>query len=78
MNIKVGDIVKTKNKEGRVILPAVVTKVNTYQRSGYSEIEIDSVEVLFSDGSYGYRTVKKITETGKHIDIQSVLDSIKF
>lgn len=77
MNIKVGDIVKTKNKEGRVILPAVVTKVNTYKRYSYSEMEVDSVEVLFADGTYGYRTAKKITDTGKHIDMQSVLDSIK-
>lgn len=76
MSIKVGDIVKTKNKEGKVILPAVVTKVNTYQRYSYSDIEVDSVEVLFADGTYGYRSVKKITTTGRYIDIQSVLDSI--
>ena len=67
--IKVGDIVKTKNKEGRVILPAVVTKVNNGS--------IDSVEVLFSDGTSGYRTTKKVNETGRHIDMQSVLDAIK-
>lgn len=76
MSIKVGDIVKTKNKEGKVILPAVVTKVNTYQRYSYSDIEVDSVEVLFADGTYGYRSIKKITMTGRYIDMQSVLDSI--
>lgn len=77
MNVKVGDIVKTKNKEGKVILPAVVTNVTTYQRYSYSDPEIYSVEVLFADGTYGYRTAKKIAETGKHIDMQSVLDSIE-
>ncbi len=76
MNIKVGDIVKTKNKEGKIILPAVVTKVNA-SKNYYGVIEVDGVEVLFSDGTYGYRTAKKIAETGKHIDMQSVLDSIK-
>ncbi len=67
--IKVGDIVKTKNKMGTEVLPAVVTKVNNGS--------IDSVEVLFSDGTSGYRTTKKVNETGRHIEIQSVLDSIK-
>jgi len=75
--VKVGDIVKTKEKEGKNILPAVVTKVNTYQRYSYSEVELTSVEVLFADGTYGYRSAKKFTETGRHIDMQSVLDSIK-
>lgn len=75
--IKVGDIVKTKEKEGKRILPAVVTRVNTYQRYSYGEVEITSIEVLFADGTYGYRSVKKFTETGRHIDMQSVLDSIK-
>lgn len=75
--VKVGDIVKTKNKESVSIIPAVVTKVNTYQKYSYSEMELDSVEVLFSDGTYGRRTPKKFTETGRFIDIQSVLDSIK-
>lgn len=75
--VKVGDIVKTKEKEGKNILPAVVTKVNTYQRYSYSEVELTSVEVLFADGTYGYRSAKKFMETGRHIDMQSVLDSIK-
>ncbi len=75
--ISVGDIVKTKAKEGKDILPAVVTKVNTYQRYSYSEVELNSVEVLFADGTYGWRSAKKFTETGRHIDIQSVLDSIR-
>lgn len=75
--VKVGDIVKTKAKEGKDILPAVVTKVNTYQEYNYSEVELISVEVLFSDGTYGWRSAKKFTETGRHIDIQSVLDSIR-
>lgn len=75
--VKVGDIVKTKAKEGKDILPAVVTKVNTYQRYSYSEVELSSVEVLFADGTYGWRSAKKFTETGRHIDIQSVLDSIR-
>lgn len=45
--VKVGDIVKTKEKEGKRILPAVVTKVNTYQEYSYSKVEITSVEALF-------------------------------
>lgn len=77
MNVRVGDIVKTKNKEGKVVLPAVVTKVNIYKPYSYSEPKIDSVEVLFADGTYGYRSANKITETSRHIDMQSVLDSIK-
>ncbi len=75
--VKVGDIVKTKEKEGKRILPAVVTKVNAYQEYSYSKVEITSVEVLFADGTYGYRSEKKFTETGRHIDMQSVLDSIR-
>lgn len=67
--IKVGDIVKTKSKAGTEVLPAVVTKVNNGS--------IDSVEVLFSDGTSGYRTIKKVSEIGRHIDMQSVLDSIQ-
>lgn len=53
-----------------------MTKVNA-SKNYYGVIEVDGVEVLFSDGTYGYRTAKKIAETGKHIDMQSVLDSIK-
>lgn len=75
--ISVGDIVKTKAKEGKDILPAVVTKVNTSQIYSYSEVTLDSVEVLFADGTYGWRSAKKIKETGRHIDIQSVLDLIR-
>lgn len=75
--VKVGDIVKTKAKEGKDILPAVVTKVNTYQSYSYSEVTLDSVEVLFADGTYGWRSAKKIKDTGRHIDMQSVLDSIR-
>lgn len=62
----IGEIVKTKNKEGKMILSAVVTK--SYD---------DAVEVLFADGTYGYRGNKKVTRTGRCIDIKSVLDSIK-
>lgn len=67
--IKVGDIVKTKSKAGTEVLPAVVTKVNNGS--------IDSVKVLFSDGTSSYRTIKKVAETGRYIDIQNMLDSIK-
>lgn len=69
--IKVGDIVKTKNKEGKAVLPAVVTKIYPVD-----DKNVD-VNVLFEDGTYGYRTAKKITETGRHIDMQGILDSIK-
>lgn len=72
--IKVGCIVKTKNKEGRDVLPAVVTKVN--KELGSNE-KAAGVDVLFADGAHGYRTIKKVTETGRHIEIQSVLDSVK-
>lgn len=75
--VKVGDIVNTKEKGGKNILPAVVTKVNTYQRYSYSEVELTSIEVLFADGTYGHRSEKNFTRTGRHINIQSVLDSIK-
>ncbi len=69
--IKVGDIVRTKNKEGKDVIPAVVTK--TYP---VDEKNVD-VDVLFGDGTHGYRSAKKVTETGRHIEIQSVLDSVK-
>ncbi|WP_289285965.1 hypothetical protein [Parablautia intestinalis] len=72
--VKVGDIVKTKNSEGRKVVPALITKIN--KGYGWNEKEIDSVNVLFSDGTYGHRAIGKITETGHCIDIQSVLDSI--
>ncbi len=68
--IKVGSIVKTKNKEGKAVIPAVVTK--TYH---VDEKNVD-VDVLFGDGTHGYRSAKKVTETGRHIDMQGVLDFI--
>lgn len=77
MEVKVGDIVKTKNKEGKITLSAAVTRVYTCQRYSFSEVEITGAEVLFGDGTYGYRSAKKLTKTGRHIDMQSVLDSIK-
>ena len=40
---EVGEIIKTKNKEGKTVLPAVVTK-------SYGD---GAVEVLFADGTYG-------------------------
>lgn len=69
--VKVGDIVKTYWKRGNKIVPAVVT--NIYTLYG----KINSVDVLFSDGANGNRSVEIITETGRHIDMQSVLDSIR-
>ena len=74
--VSVGDIVKTKNKEGKVDLPAVVTRVNT-SLNYYGDVKLDGVEVLFADGTYGYRTAKRFEETRRHIDMQSVLDSIR-
>lgn len=74
--VKVGDIVRTKNKEGKVVIPGVITKVNT-SRNFYGEVELVNIEVLFADGTYGWRAAKKFTETGRHIDMQSVLDSIR-
>lgn len=69
--IKVGDIVKTKSKAGTEVLPAVVTKIYPVDNKNVD------VNVLFADGTYGYRSAKKFTETGRHIDMQSILDSIK-
>lgn len=66
MNVKVGDIVETNEKGGKKILPAVVTKVWT-----------NDVEVLFADGTYGCRGKGKYQETGRRMDIQSVLDEIR-
>lgn len=76
--VKVGDIVKTKEKEGNRILSAVVTYVYmTPKCYGSTEKVVGWVNVLFADGSYGNRSEKKFTETGRHIDIQSILDSIR-
>lgn len=69
--IKVGDIVKTKDKEGKAVLPAVVIKIYPVDNKN-----VDA-NVLFADGTYGYRSAKKLTETGRHIDMQGILDSIK-
>lgn len=71
--VRVGDIVKTKAKEGNKILPAVVTRV--IMRFG--EDKVGWIDVLFSDGTYGNRAVGKFTETGRHIDILNVLSSIR-
>lgn len=70
--IKVGDIVKTKEKKGSRTVSAVVTKVYIWG----SKEEIAGVDVLFADGTNGGRIIEKIKETGRHIDMQSVLDSI--
>ncbi len=43
---------------------------------GSSEKVVGCVDVLFSDGTYGNRSSKKFEETGRRINIQSVLDSI--
>lgn len=64
---KVGDVVLTKNKEQKKIVPAVVVKVeNTW-----------SVNVLFKDGEVAWRKQDKVKSAGYSIDIQSVLDSIR-
>lgn len=55
--IKVGDIVRTKNKEGKDVIPAVVTKI--YLESG-NNAKAAGVDVLFADGTHGYRTIKKL------------------
>lgn len=73
--IKVGDIVKTKEKKGSRIVSAVVTKVYMWKHG--QEEECTGVDVLFADGTNGGRILDKIKETGRHIDMQSMLDSIK-
>ena len=67
MGLKIGAIVNTNEKYGTRILQAAVIKVHGD----------DSIDVLFGDGEYGYRGRNKYTATGKHIDMQSVLDSIE-
>lgn len=64
---KVGDVVLTKNKEQRKIVPAVVVKVDREW----------SVNVLFKDGEVGFRNQDKIKPAGYSIGVQSVLDSIR-
>lgn len=64
---KIGDVVLTKNKEQKKIVPAVVVKVDRTW----------SVNVLFKDGEFGWRNQDKIKPAGYSIDIQSVLDSIR-
>lgn len=71
MDIKVGDIVRTKEKYGKAIIPAAVTRVYGDEESGIA------VEVLFADGTNGYRGKGKYQETGRCVDIQSMLDAIK-
>lgn len=74
--VKVGDIVKTKNKEGKKIVPAVVIKASTY-KSWRFEKEVTDINVLFADGDFGSRGYGKYEMAGRHIDIQSLMDSIK-
>lgn len=64
---KVGDVVLTKNKEQRKVVPAVVVKVDREW----------SVNVLFKDGEVGWRNQDKVKSAGYSIDIQNVLDSIR-
>lgn len=64
---KVGDIVITKDKEQKKMTLAVVTSVEGSW----------SVNVMFSNGDFGWRNQDKVRGTGRHIDMQSVLDSIK-
>lgn len=63
--IKVGDIVVAKNKEGKTCKAVILKKYDT------------AADMLFSDATFGYRGDGKYATTGKHIDIQSVLDAIK-
>lgn len=65
--VKIGDVVLTKNKEQRKIVPAVVVKVDGEW----------SVNVLFKDGEVGWRYQDKVKPAGYRIDIQSILDSIR-
>ena len=74
--VKVGDIVKTKNKEGKKIVPAVVTKTFTYE-SWRTGKEATDINVLFADGDYGNRSEGKYKKTGRSIAMQSVLDAIE-
>lgn len=64
--IKVGDIVRTKNKEQQKVVPCVVVKVD----------HTWAVNILFGDGEIGWRKQDKVKQTGRKIDIQTVLDSI--
>lgn len=64
---KVGDVVLTKNKSRKKIVPAVVVKVDRTW----------SVNVLFKDGEVGWRNQEKIKSAGYSIDMQSVFDSIR-
>ncbi len=63
----VGDIVLTKNKEQKKIVPAVIVKVD----GGWS------VNVLFEDGEFGRRFQDKIKLAGHSIDVKNLLNSIR-
>lgn len=77
--VKVGDIVKTKRRVegGNIDAVAVVTKVNKNTVAFDNFDGISNIEVIFSDGETGKRTETAFIETGRSIDIQSVLDSIR-
>lgn len=66
---EVGDVVMTNNKEKtRKMAPAVITRVG----QGY-------VDVLFADGSNGWRREERVKKTDRRInDMQSVLDLIRY
>lgn len=75
--VKVGDIVMTKDKRNRGYTLAVVTKVNTFMSANENNEKLSDIEILFPDGTFSRRTGISFEETGKHIDMQSVLDSIR-
>lgn len=63
--IKVGDVVKCKILRNE----AVVTRLDT-RNDGY-------ITVIFKDGSGGAVRKDEYKKTGKHIDIQKILDELK-
>lgn len=66
--LKVGDVVMTNKKGTNRMVPAVITRID----GGY-------VDILFSDGSIGWRREERVKPTRRHIsDINSVLDMIRY
>lgn len=63
--VQVGDIVIVKKDKEKI--SAVVTSVE----GDYT------ANLLFADGTHGWRILAKVKETGRHIDVESFLRQIQ-
>lgn len=76
METKFLDIVEVKNEKGKTLL-GIVLRVNTIKERNSEERMLDSIEALFSDGTYRRKENGEFSRTGRHINVQDVLNLIR-